>query len=358
MFNPKFSINGQILNNISQIESSKAIIDASPIIPAYEKQFQEEAIVNAVHYGTKLEGNDLSFNQVAKVIEGKQVYAAKRDIQEVINYREVMSFLEEISQQKETTDNLYSKQTLLDIHQKTVGDIVPEEQTGQLRDLQVTVRNSVTDEVFFRPPPPAEVDYLIKDFFSWLNSSSAKQTHPVLKAGITHYTLVAIHPFTEGNGRTARAMTTLVLMQEGYNIRRLFALEEYFDRHAEKYYNSLQAVSLQKGEVGDRDQTPWLEFFTTALSTELKKVEEKVRQISSDITLKKKLGNKQIPLNKRQIKLVGYMREYNALRMADAREIIPMVSDDTIWRDLRKLIDAGIVEKKGSTKGAYYRLVS
>jgi len=358
MFNPKYSINSQILNSISQIESSKAIIDASPIIPAYEKQFQEEAIVNAVHYGTKLEGNDLSFNQVAKVMEGKQVYAAKRDIQEVINYREVMDYLENLSQKKESEKKLYEKQTLCSIHQQTVQGIVPEDQTGQFRNLQVTIRNSVTDEIFFRPPPPIEVEYLIEDFFKWLNSETAKQTHPVLKAGITHYTLVAIHPFTEGNGRTARAMTTLVLMQENYNIKRLFALEEYFDRHAERYYNSLQAVSMQKGEIGDRDQTPWLEFFTTALSTELKKIEEKVRHISSDISLKKKLGNKQIPINKRQVKLVEYMREYNALRMSDARDIIPMVSDDTIWRDLRKLIEAGIVEKKGSTKGAYYRLIS
>ena len=358
MFNPKYSINSQILNNISQIESSKAIIDASPIIPAYEKQFQEEAIVNAVHYGTKLEGNDLSFNQVAKVMEGKQVYAAKRDIQEVINYREVMDYLEALSQEKGSEEKLYEKQTLCSIHRKTVEGIVPEDQTGQFRNLQVTIRNSVTDEIFFRPPPPIEVEYLIEDFFKWLNSDAAKQTHPVLKAGITHYTLVAIHPFTEGNGRTARAMTTLVLMQENYNIKRLFALEEYFDRQAERYYNSLQAVSMQKGEISDRDQTPWLEFFTTALSTELKKIEEKVRHISSDISLKKKLGNKQIPINKRQVKLVEYMREYNALRMSDARDIIPMVSDDTIWRDLRKLIEAGIVEKKGSTKGAYYRLVS
>jgi len=358
MFKPKFSIKSQILNNISQIESSKAIIDASPIIPAYEKQFQEEAIVNAVHYGTKLEGNDLSFNQVAKVIEGKKVYAAKRDIQEVINYREVMDFLEKLSQEKDKTKKPYDQKMLSNLHQKTVEDIVPEDQAGRFRELQVTIRNSVTNEIFFRPPPPQEVKYLVAEFFDWLNSESAHQTHPVIKAGIAHYTLVAIHPFTEGNGRTARAMTTLILMQENYNIRRLFALEEYFDRHAERYYNSLQAVSLQKGEISERDQTPWLEFFTTALSTELKKIEEKVRQISSDITLKKKLGNKQIPLNKRQVKLVEYMREYNALRMADAREIIPMVSDDTIWRDLRKLIDAGIVEKKGSTKGAYYRLVS
>jgi len=358
MLEPKFTITGTILKNISQIEGSRAIISNSPIIPSYEKQFQKDAIVRTVHYGTKLEGNDLSFNQVAKVIEGDKVFAAKRDIQEVVNYREVMDFLEKLVNDPEGKNRLYSQETLLQIQKRTVNQIVPPEQTGKFRKLQVTIRNSATDEIFFRPPPPAEVIYLIKDLFLWLNSPSSGQLHPVLKSGVVHYILVAIHPFTEGNGRTARAMATSVLMSEGYNIRRLFALEEYFDARAEDYYNSLQAVSQQPGEISQKDQTVWLEFFTTALSVELKKVEEKVKQLSSDIHLKKKLGDKQIPLNERQIKLVEYMRQYGALTISDAADIVPMVSNDTLWRDLRKLISSGIVEKKGSTKGAYYKLTS
>jgi len=358
MFQPKFTITTQILNNISHIEASKAIIDSSPIIPAYEKQFQQDAVVRTVHYGTKMEGNDLSFNQVAQVIEGKKVFAGKRDIQEVVNYREVMSFMEKLIVDPEKRKTIYSQNNLLKIHQLTVEKIIPKKQAGCFRNLQVTIRNSATDEVFFRPPPPVEIPYLIKDFFAWLNSDQAKNSHPILRSGITHYALVAIHPFTEGNGRVARAMATLVLMVEDFNIKRLFALEEYFDRHAEGYYNSLQAVSLQPGELSQKDQSTWLEFFTTALASELKNVEEKVRQLSSHINLKNKLGGEQIPLNERQIKLVEYIRQFGALTISDAQGIVPMVSDDTLWRDLRKLINSGIAEKRGSTKGAYYRLTS
>lgn len=358
MFSPRFTISNKILQNIAQIESSKAIIDASPIIPAYEKQFQEEAIARTIHYGTKIEGNELSFGEVAKVMEGKKVFAAKRDIQEVLNYRQVMDYLEKIVTDPQKRKNAYSETTLLEIHGLTVEKIVPHSQAGCFRKLQVTIRNSTTDEIFFRPPPPAEVPYLMKSFFAWLDSDEARQVHPVLQSGITHYVIADVHPFTEGDGRSARAMAILVLMVEGYNIRRLFALEEYFDRNAEEYYQSLHSVSRQPGDINDKDETPWLEFFTTALATELKKVEEKVRQLSSDLHLKKRIGDQQVPLNERQIKLVEYMRQFGALTISDAQEIVPMVSDDTIWRDLRKLIEAGVIEKKGSTKGAFYKLVS
>ncbi|MFH1561452.1 MAG: Fic family protein [Patescibacteria group bacterium] len=358
MFQPKYTISGQILQNISQIEAAKALIDHSPIIPAYEKQFREDAITRTVHYGTKLEGNELSFGEVAKIIEGEKIVAGKRDIQEVINYRQVSNYLEKLIIDPSQKDSLYSNKTLLELHRLVVDKVVPQNQSGVFRKLQVTIRNSATDEVFFRPPPPAEVPFLVGELFGWLNSEAGKQGHPVIRSGVAHYFLVAVHPFTEGNGRTSRAMATLILMAENYNIKGLFSLEEYFDRQAESYYNSLQAVSAQPGDLSQKDQTPWLEFFTLALASELKKVEEKIRNLSSDLQLRKRLGGKQIPLTERQIKLVEYMRQFGGLRISDAQQILPMVSDDTIWRDLKKLIESRIVEKRGSTKGAYYRLAS
>ena len=96
MFSPIFSINNQILKNIGRTEAAKAIIDEAPLIPAYEKQFQQEAVIRTVHYGTRIEGNDLTFQEVAKLVEGKDITATNRDIQEVINYRNVVTYLEEL----------------------------------------------------------------------------------------------------------------------------------------------------------------------------------------------------------------------------------------------------------------------
>ena len=375
MYNPKFNISTNILLNISNIEAAKAIIGSAPLIPTYEKQFRNEAIVKQVHYGTKLEGNDLSFSEVAKLIEGEKISAHDRDVQEVINYRNAIKYLEELislhesklplpgenispeeKMEKSNPSFRYSEEIIKRIHKITTERIIEERQSGAYRNAQVVLENTHTGEVVFKPPPSVEVPYLVSDFLSWLNDPS-NNTHPVIKSGIVHYALVAIHPFIEGNGRTARAISTLVLIAEGYDIKGLFALEEYFDRNAKDYYLSLQKVSGQKGNLDQKDLTIWLEYYTKALAVELGAIREKVERLSSDIQLKQKLGGKQIPLTERQIKLIEYMRQFGGVRMTDAKEIFPMISEDTIWRDLSKLIKNRIVLKKGSTKGAYYTLI-
>ncbi|MFA5749723.1 MAG: Fic family protein [Candidatus Shapirobacteria bacterium] len=374
MFSPIFSINNKILKNIGSIEASKAIIDEAPLIPAYEKQFQQEAIVRTVHYGTRIEGNDLTFQEVAKLVEGQKITAGERDIQEVINYRNVMSYLEELwslydanmplpEEKNLDTNNLnrsffYSETIIKRIHELTTTKIIPESEIGKYRHQQVVLKNTRTGEIAHRPPPAIEVPYLITDFIDWLNSLDAKDIHPAIKSAITQYILVAIHPFIEGNGRVSRAFAMLPLYVEGYDIRRLFSMEEYFDRNAEDYYNTIQNTHLLSSDIFKRDLTNWITYFTEAISIELSRVKEKVQSLSRDIKLKQKLGGKQVHLTERQIKLVEYMQQFGGLRMPDAQQLLPMVSDDTIWRDLKKLVDTGAVEKRGSTKGAYYCLVN
>jgi len=373
MFSPIFSINNQILKNIGTIEAAKAVIDEAPLIPAYEKQFQQEAIVRTVHYGTRIEGNDLTFQEVARLVEGHQVTAAERDIQEVINYRNVMSYLEELwslydagmplpEESKEINDKnrpfFYSETIIKRIHELTTAKIIPDSEVGKYRHQQVVLKNTRTGEIAHRPPPAIEVPYLMADLIDWLNSPEAQEVHPTIKSAISQYVLVAIHPFIEGNGRVSRAFAMLPLYAQGYDIRRLFSMEEYFDRNAEDYYNTIQKTHLLSSDIFKRDLTSWVEYFTQALSIELSRVKEKVQSLSRDIKLKQKLGGKQIHLSERQIKLVEYMQQFGGLRMPDAQQLLPMVSDDTIWRDLKKLVDTGAVEKRGSTKGAYYCLVN
>ena len=332
------------------------MIDNAPLIPSYEKNFQEEATLRMVHFGTRIEGNELSLSQAAHVIAGDDILAGRRDVQEVINYRRVIDFIGQLGRDiRKQKVPRYREEHLRDIHRLVTTKILPEEKCGRYRHTQVVVR-SPSGEVVFKAPPAIEVPYLITSFFKFLNSKKGREIHPVLRAGIAHYVLVAIHPFVEGNGRTARAFANLVLFAEGYDVRRLFSLEEYFDKNLGDYYAFLKQTSEQAAELDGRDLTLWLEFFSHALAVELNRVKEQIERLSVDGKLKKKLGGRQVPLGARQVKLMEYINEQGGITMTAARALIPMVSEDTILRELQDLRKKGIIRKVGRTKGAKYIL--
>lgn len=349
MYSPKYIISNKILKNVGQVEASKEVIENAPLVPSYEKQFQNDAIAKTIHHGTHIEGNELNLVQTKKILEGQEVYGRPRDIQEVINYRNVMTLLDELSFKRGDL----TSEILLDIHRATVEKIVSNEKVGVLRVTQVIIKEEGTDKVVLKPPPFVEVPYLLEDFFGWLNSDLAKEIHPVIRAAIVHYVLVAIHPFVEGNGRTVRAFTQLLLMREGYDIKRFFSLEENFDSDLAAYYDALFKVDKDAQHIAQRDLTPWIEYFTEVVAVELAKIKEKVRKLSLDTRMKVKFGE-QIALTERQMRLMEYISDQNGAPMADLRKLISMVSEDTILRDLKVLQDKGIIKKEGSTKSARY----
>ena len=349
MYSPQYQISNKILKNIGVIEASKEVIENAPLVPTYEKQFQSDAIARTIHHGTHIEGNELNLLQTKKILEGQEVYGRPRDIQEVINYRNVMTLLDELVFKKGELNT----EILLDIHKATVDKIIPNEKIGVLRTTQVIIKEEGTDKVVLKPPPFVEVPYLLEDFFNWLNSDEAKEIHPVLRAAIAHYVLVTIHPFVEGNGRTVRAFTQLLLMKEEFDIKRFFSLEENFDSDLASYYDALFQVDKEGQSIVARDLTPWIEYFTGVVAVEMSKIKEKVRKLSLDTRMKVKFGE-QIALSERQMRLMEYISDQGGAPMMDLKKLIPMVSEDTILRDLKGLQDKGIIRKEGSTKSARY----
>lgn len=347
MYSPKFSISNSILKNIGRIEASKEIIENAPLVPAYEAKFRQEAVIRTVHHGTHIEGNQLDTGEVAAVLEGDEVVGRDRDVQEVLNYRKVLNYIDRRSKQ-------ITEKDFLAIHKLTVEKVLRQDSAGKYRTTQVVVKNSKTGEVSFKPPQAQEVPKLSKEFFDWLSSENSGEVHPVLAAGIAHYVLAYIHPFVDGNGRTARAIATMVLFARGYDVKKFFSLEEFFDRNAKRYYETLQAVSDQKAELADKDLTTWLEYFCEGLAEELERVKERVRKLSLDSKLKGRTG--QIALSERQLKLVEYIEQYGSVSNKQWGSLLRDYSDDTILRDLKDLQKKGLIKKKGSTKGAVYVL--
>lgn len=347
MYSPVFTITNKILKNIGIIEAAKEVIDHAPLLPYYEKEFRKDALVRTVHYGTHIEGNELNLDQAEKVIEGQEVVARERDIQEVMNYRKVMDYISGFKIQD--SGFKIDGETIKKIHAITVQKILGEEKCGVYRKTQVVVKNSRSGEVSFRPPPADAILPQINDFIAFIDSPESQDIHTVLKSGIVHYELVRIHPFVDGNGRVARAISTLLLFLEGYDIRKFFSLEEYFDNDAIAYYQALQSVEKNKGDL-----THWLEYFTQGLAIELSKIKEKVEKISIDAKLRERLGGKPLLLTDRQLKIIEYVQKTGFLQNKGFGSLFPMVSEDTILNELKPLLQSGIVKKQGSTKGAKY----
>jgi Fic family protein len=346
MYFPKFTISNKILKNIGIIEASREIIDHAPLLPYYEKQFRQDALIRTVHYGTHIEGNELNLDQAERVLAGQQVVGRDRDIQEVINYRKAMEFIDDLGFKEK--DLKIDEELIKKLHKITVNKILPTEKCGEYRKTQVVVKNNQTGQVSFRPPEAGWIFPQIKDLLVYIESSQSQDIHPVLKSGIIHYELVRIHPFLDGNGRVARALSTLILFLAGYDIRKFFSLEEYFDRNAAEYYSALQSVSK------DKDLTTWLEYFTQGLAIELSKIKEKVERISVDGKLREKLGGKPLMLTDRQLKIIEYIQKTGYLQNKAFEDLFPMVSEDTILNELKVLLQTGIIKKQGITKGAKY----
>lgn len=347
MYDPKFNISNNILKNIGTIEAAREVIADAPLLPMWEKKFRDDAVVRTAHHGTHVEGNRLNLNEAKDVLMGKDVIGRSRDVQEVINYRKTIQMIE---QESDKGLKRITEQTIKKLHRYTTDRILPEEEVGEYRTKKVIIRNSATGEITYRPPPPIEVPFLMREFVYWINKSDSNDIHPVLKAGMAHHQFAAIHPFIDGNGRVARALSTLILFLEEYDIRRFFSLEEYYDRDAIEYYKHLNMAN-------EGNYTAWLEYFVLGVAMEFDRVKKQVLKLSKDTYLKDKLGGRQVFLTERQTKLIEYIQSIGYLQNKMFGDAVPDVSEDTVLRDVADLIELGIIKKVGKTKAARYEMV-
>ncbi len=378
MYSPHFTISHNLMQYVASIEASREVIKNSPIVPAWEAKFQQEATVRTVYHGTRLEGNELSEEQAERVlsVEGTDpndvavkagIMGKQRDIQEVLNYRAVLDWINDwgkgfveanisdsnnsTSASSESPPPMYTESMLKTLHSISVHRIISPEQIGVYRTQRVVVRSVESGQIAYRPPAPEEIPTKISEFFTWANSPAARALHKIIRAGIVHYELVNIHPFIEGNGRTARAMALALLYAEGYDVKRFFSLEQYFDNDIENYYVAIKSVQ----ESPNNDMTYWLEYFSYGLAIELDRIKQAVLKLSQDFRMQKKLGQ-QVALTERQLIIMEYLQERGRVTSSELNDILPMVSTDTILRDIKELIDKSIIRKHGVTKGVSYTL--
>ncbi|MFH1128320.1 MAG: Fic family protein, partial [Candidatus Omnitrophota bacterium] len=248
-FKPKYTITDKILSNISQIMAGREIIEQSKLIPRWELKLRKEARIHNAHSSTSIEGNKLTIKQVAALSEHKEVVATEKDKIEVLNYLKALDSIPVYAAKKNIDVALFLK-----LHRAvTKGALKDNQDCGVFRDRQVFVGRRIFDGTSFKevieymPPETKDVPRLMAEFLDWLNSDKAKKISPVILAGIVHYEIARIHPFIDGNGRTARLMASLVLYKSSFDHRQFFALDDYYDENRTLYYAALKTAQISKG---------------------------------------------------------------------------------------------------------------
>jgi Fic family protein len=343
MFKPKLSITNRIANDLTAIERARGFLEAAALSDEWVAKMQNKALILEAHHTTHIEGTQLTLEQSKQLWAGEHLAAVNPDdTKELLNYRKAFDLVAGyVGDGEPITESL-----IREIHKRLVEGVRGNAATpGEYRKIQNYVVNSKTKDVIYTPPAAYDVPKMMYELVDWINHET--ETHPVLMSGIAQFQLVHIHPFLDGNGRTARLLSTLCLYQRGYDFKKLFTISEYYDRNRTDYYQAIQNVRQQ-----DMDMTGWVEYFSHGLSTQLQEVKLLGKQaIEQDVM------SMQYHLSDRQKLAIEYIAKHGGISIQQFEGICPDVTRRTLQRELKELVDKKILMTSGATSNLIYELL-
>lgn len=340
MFIPKYTITDQLLANITRIHT--LIYDLNDcrfpkvVFVAFEKTAREVS----TYASTSIEGNPLPLTEVKKVL--KHMPENIRDSeQEVFNYNQA---LENLHSRLQSNDSV-TIPLILAIHKQVTEKLLPSHESGKLRHSPVVVHDPRTGSVVYMPPDVEDMKKLIDELISYVRAKR-DTIDPLLLAGIFHKQMVIIHPFMDGNGRATRLATKVLLAKMGLNTFTLFSFENYYNQNVAKYFQTV-------GEFGDYhelapsiDFTAWLEYFTGGIIDELLRVSKLLPVIGNTPHTK---------LEEHHLKILEYIKHNGFIADRNYSQSTKRAKA-TRTMDFQKLINLGLIERKGNGRSTYYSL--
>lgn len=344
IFSPNYTITARIEFTLEAIDRNRWLIDNLLLMPKHETWLHREVRVSRAAGTTRIEGAKLDEQAVAELTRQALPGAKNEDEQENINAFQAYEFIDFLSDQEDIpVDELVIRQLNRYFISTAPATLTP----GAYRKGS----NSVGD---FQPPDQGDVPDLMRSFALWLKDEG-EEPHPVIKAGLAHLHMVAIHPFWDGNGRTARGLETLLLQRSTFGFRKLLSLEATLLKIKDQYFSSLRQT-LGTGFSAEYDATPWLEFSTTAL------------KLCSDLLVEQTTDWHRMMQDARdRWEATGWPQRYvdaYALAVQSGRITrsdyvdITGVSVATASRDLAAMVDAGVLISAGKTRSRIYRPVN
>lgn len=312
------------------------------------------SMVRTAHFTTKIEQNKLEFKEVEQLYQSykKNPLTIKQKAQlEVKNVFETYEFIYTLDPSKDFSD--MDEPVLKKIQQTLMNHL-----TGYpegYRNIPVVLQDG-DGYISYQPPGADEVPRLMQAYFSWLFTSVTglmnpyeteihydKKVHPLIIAAVTHHLIGYIHPFPDGNGRTARAFSTLVglIHPDLATIKDAFSVEEYFDKRIEDYYDTLMAAT-------QGDLKPFLIFYLECVNASLIKVLKELQRYDRIKHVRELLGKGHA---KTMFELISRMEDGENFHRNLFDDILE-ASPSSIAKNISRLKELGVI-KSGEGRGEY-----
>ena len=319
-----------------------------PVLPNLASQLEEELIRKSIFGTAAIEGNPLSEEAVNKILtEEEKKKAIEKAEKQIRNLKEAYRLIREtpISDKPVPLDESFIRKLHAVI---TDGSEVEKNSPGRYREHVVKVGNEEHGGVYTPPKILEDVKKLMAELVSWINSPEIAKEDPVIRAALAHYYFALIHPFGDGNGRTARAMEAMMLRSAGfrfvYNM-----LSNFYYKNIDDYF---WAFSLSERNKED-DITPFLEFFLKGLIGSLEEIRRRIFALIREFTLKDYYSflNKEKNITQRQHDLMNLLlktgKPFTLKDLFDNDQlkiIYRNVTERTARRDLKNLTGQGLLK--------------
>jgi Fic family protein len=301
-----------------RIEAAKEAVSHLPITTSVLANLRETARLYSTHYSTMIEGNRLTQEQVSRVVGKQQHFPGReRDEREVLGY---YAALEKVEQLAAGHGAVTERQIKL-LHALVMAGGARRVNPMPFRDGQNIIRDGRGKRIVYMPPESKDVPELMRELARWINDSTVQGVPCPIRAGIAHYQFATIHPYYDGNGRTARILTTMILHLGGYDLKGLYSLEEYYARKLGDYYKAL-TIGLSHNYYGGRaasDITKWVDYFCEGVAQSFENVKKRAQE-AADIGAADESSHLR-KLDPRQRKALELFRQSDVITSRDVEHL-------------------------------------
>ncbi|MDR3195801.1 MAG: Fic family protein [Endomicrobium sp.] len=349
-FEPKYAITNDILKKLLEIEAIKERVRFLPLTPKALASLRESSKLFSTHYSTMIEGNRLTQKEVSEVLlQYKQIKGRQRDEKEIKGYYKA---LHEVSKLVNKKSNITEK-NIKTLHGYIMGANKPT--PTEYRTEQNVIKELGSGRIVYLPPEAKDVPGLMSVLVSWLNENKNIIPIPIL-AAIAHYQYATIHPYYDGNGRTARILTTLLLHLNGYDLKGIYNLEEYYAKSLQTYYSAIDIGESHNYYFGRAvaDITSWIEYFITGMLESFGKIEEHIEKEKGKVDQSKKLNI----FDSRQKQILILFEKNDSITSKDLEKLFKF-SPRTARQLAQKLVKSGLLKMADkSKKNRSYKLIN